>query len=143
MSEQLASQIKAHLAAVGIPYTDFYMSRCGPAIVVGLDKGERLHFDANPRTAREFLQLASQVAAAFVQRGLEITLGDVQAAIQRAAYAVGFDQPAARVSIDGRQVRILFDGCEEAAGTISQALSLDNLARIAVIRAVRHMEKRA
>lgn len=74
---------------------------------------------------------------------MNITLTDflVRDAIRRASDAVEFIHPPAVVEIDGEQVSITFKGgTPVVAAHITNSRHLDNLARIAVIRAIRLRE---
>lgn len=72
---------------------------------------------------------------------IPITESDVRASLAWASEKVGYKHPPASVAIDGKQVTIAFEGCKTTSTrTISGPHDIDNLARMAIIRAIHHEE---
>lgn len=74
--------------------------------------------------------------------GIEITQADMIDAVERAADGVGFKHRGVTVTIAGKRVVIEFVGALSFSAEVNEVRTIDNLAKIAVIRALHELEKK-
>lgn len=74
--------------------------------------------------------------------GIEITSADILDALDRAAETIGFKHRGVTAAVVGQRVDIQFVGALGYSANITTVRTIDNLAKIAVIRALHELEKK-